>query len=430
MGLAIQGTVRKRFWKVGGLLAAFILTLTVANFFLPPDKAFDRHMYGHDFLPFYTAGQLIRTGQADHLYDPRATRALEHQTCQAAGLVIHNEYGAFLNPPFAALPAAWLAQWAYPRALAIWTVILAAFFITSVVLLVKMLPPRSPWQNWGLVPLLLFTFLPAWQAALHAQNTFFSLMILAATVTLWRREKPLAAGLIAGLLLFKPQLGAVVAVVLAASLGRRAIAGTIVTAAVLLLAGMIELPGALGAYLHQMPANLRAIQVLANYTWHRHVTFLAAFRMLLQGHAGALPNLAARWLAFGCMIGLGALLARTIRRERNNSPARDRLIAAAIAAGPLLMPYYMDYDLTLLAVAAVICAADAMRNGIDRAVGAAWIVFYCAAELNPLIAGATRIIPAVPALTILAVVLIRKASQPAAAQIQQPESIQQLALAA
>src|ERR1700690_3040409 len=89
-----EATVRKRLWKAGGLVAAFILTLTIANFSLPPDKAFDRHMYGHDFLPFYTAGQLIRTGQANHLYDPQIGRRLERRPCQEVGGGIHNEYGA------------------------------------------------------------------------------------------------------------------------------------------------------------------------------------------------------------------------------------------------------------------------------------------------------------------------------------------------
>ena len=33
---------------------------------------------------------------------------------------------------------------------------------------------------------------------------------------------------------------------------------------------------------------------------------------------------------------------------------------------PLLMPYYMDYDMSLLAVAGLLCAIDAIRHGVDR----------------------------------------------------------------
>jgi Glycosyltransferase family 87 len=405
--------VRKRLWKCGGLLAIGVLTLIVGNCFLPPDKAFNALMYGHDFLPFYTAGQFARAGRMDELYDPAATRIREHETCQQAGLVIHNEYGAFLNPPFAALAAAPLAARPYRTALWIWTAILIACLIAAILLMANML--RADWRVWGLIPLLLFTSLPAWQAMMHAQNTFFSLLVLALTVTFWRNGRPFAAGLTAGLLMFKPQLGVILALVLIITQGRRALWGFAITSSVLLLVSARSL----GDYLQRMPANLRAIQVLPNYTWHRHVTFLAWWRMLLQGHTGALPTSLAHILAGACMLAMGVLLGITVWKTRRRT---DWLIAATIVSMPLLMPYYMDYDLTLLSVAAVLCAADAMRYGLDRAVCMAWVVFYIVTEVNPVISGFTPIIPAVPVLATLSVLLIAKARQPiAAVQIPFPE---------
>jgi hypothetical protein len=41
--------------------------------------------------------------------------------------------------------------------------------------------------------------------------------------------------------------------------------------------------------------------------------------------------------------------------------SRDRLIAATIVTMPLLMPFYFDYDLLLLAVPGVLIAAEAIR---------------------------------------------------------------------
>jgi hypothetical protein len=407
--------VRKRLWKAGGLIAILIASLWIGNLFVPKSMAFDSHMYGHDFLPFYTAGQMIRTGQGGHLYDPVLTRELEHNTCRDAGLVINNEYGAFLNPPFAALPAVGFARWPYRTALGVWTVLLLSFLFVSIVLLVKMLPPETDWRTWGLVPLLLFTAMPAWQAAMHAQNTFFSLLVLSTAVFLWRKEKSFLAGMVAGLLLFKPQLGLIVIVVISLSQGRRAFAGAAITASALLLINLIALPGSIGSYLHQLPVNLRAIQILPNYTWQRHVTFLAWWRMLLQGHIGALPSALTSLLATTCMTIFAAFVARMLWRARNDHTRTDRLIAATITATPLLMPYYMDYDLTLLSVAAVLCAADAIRNGIDRSVLAGWVAFYALSEFNPQISGATRVIPDVLGLLLLSSVLIQKASRSIAA---------------
>jgi len=225
---------------------------------------------------------------------------------------------------------------------------------------------------------------------------------------------------VAGLLLFKPQLGAVVAIVLSFSAGWRAAAGALATFAVLMLITVIALPGSLTGYFHQLPANLRAIQILPIYTWARHVTFLAWWRILLQGHIGSLPTPLTSLLAGACMTVVGLFLARTLWQAPRDGCRTDRLIAAAIAAGPLLMPYYMDYDLTLLAVAAALCAAEAIRNGVDRNVLAAWVAFYVIAELNPSIAGNTRVIPDVPLLAVLACVLIHKANRPLAEIELQP----------
>ena len=68
---------------------------------------------------------------------------------------------------------------------------------------------------------------------------------------------------------------------------------------------------------------------------------------------------------------------------------------------PLLMPYFMDYDMALLSIAAVVCAADTIRFGYDRSVLLAWVALYIAMEFNALIAGSTSVIPAVPFLALL-----------------------------
>ena len=420
MASAPHGQVCKRIWRAACLLAAFILILVLGNFFLPADKAFNTHMFGHDFLPFYTAGQFVRMGRVDQLYDPAATKKLEHQTCDSAGLVIHNEYGAFLNPPFVALPAAGLAGWPYRTALAIWAGILAVFLLGGIWMLVRIFPAGAGWRMWGLTPLLMFCSVPVWQAAVHAQNTFFSLLVLAGTVTLWRKQRPLAAGVVAGLLSFKPQLGVVIAIALIAMQGWRAFVGVSITALSLGVITLIAMPNAFSDYIHRMPLNLQAIQSLPNYMWHRHITFLAAARMMLQGHVGALASPAARLLSIFLMLIVAAGLAWAIVSFRKDALRTDRLIAATIVTMPLLMPYYMDYDITLLSVAAVLCAVDAIRFGYDRSVLLAWIALYIAMELNPTIAGGTNFIPAVLSLALLSMRLIFRALEPMAQIAAEP----------
>ena len=83
------------------------------------------------------------------------------------------------------------------------------------------------------------------------------------------------------------------------------------------------------------------------------------------------------------------------RKKLGRSGRVRRLIAATIVSMPLLMPYYMDYDLLLLAVAAVLFARHWLESQnpvptrIDRWQLAVWIVLFFETQINPGLAGQT-----------------------------------------
>src|SRR2546430_4183331 len=56
-------------------------------------------------------------------------------------------------------------------------------------------------------------------------------------------------------------------------------------------------------------------------------------------------------------LAVAALLAAALWKSSRRTASPDRAIAATIAAMPLLMPFYFDYDLLLLAVPATLYAA-------------------------------------------------------------------------
>jgi hypothetical protein len=108
--------------------------------------------------------------------------------------------------------------------------------------------------------------------------------------------------------------------------------------------------------------------------WERHTTFKAFWRLLLQGRAIGPPSNLATALTAICaaavaisllpMTGVFRRFMNPFDRERLDTPDhRDRLIAATFLATPLLMPFYFDYDLLLLAVPAVLLAGLKLRNG-------------------------------------------------------------------
>jgi hypothetical protein len=104
----------------------------------------------------------------------------------------------------------------------------------------------------------------------------------------------------------------------------------------------------------------------------------------------------------------------SILNEDEAAIRRDRLIAATIAAMPLLMPFYFDYDLLLLAVPATLFAVERLRRPElskpnDVWLTRAWVMLYLWLLVNPGLAMRTHVNATVILLSCVAGLLIRRA---------------------
>jgi hypothetical protein len=405
-------------------VALALATFVVGNQFVGADRSVTTDMIGHDFLAFYTAGHFVGNGRAGDLYNLEAVKAFQHDLAKKEGLQIGPSFGPWWNPPFYAWPFVPLARLPYFTALRIWQAIALCCAAASIAILCWMLVarlrrvplsaetayelrlcredfPASSWKVWALVPLLVAASSPFIQALSHGQNTFTSLLIVTLTVAAWRGRRALLAGLVGGLLFYKPQLGAIVAAVMVFDLGWRALAGLAATGTALLAVTLFTLPGSLHDYQALLPANLHTMQIENAYLWERHVTLKAFWRLLMQGREAGGPLLAVTALTWTCVALAGAWLFLAAVRSRRDcatgqagAPTADRraartdaLIAATIATGPLLMPFHFDYDLLLLAVPAVLTARHvrlqlhrdaqaAALTTIDRWLLGVWSLLY------------------------------------------------------
>jgi len=399
--------LRRRLW-IGGTwlglaVATFVVTVLVPHVIDGSGKL----TLGGDLVPAYAAGTLVRQGRAVEVYDSNALAGVELQIVRDAKLEPLPLYGAYLNPPFFAAAYAPLSAMPYRTAALVWLGINLLCVAGSLILLVRMLPAGMNWRCWGLVPLLLLISMPFWQAICHLQNTCFSLLLVCGVVTCWRagfrnsREASwgVAAGALCGLLIYKPQLACAIAAVLCLSLGWRAALGCCVTGAALVAYALVELPGTLAAYAHRLPTAMDLIQNRPSYNWGRQVTLRGFWRLLLQGAGGGADTFAVSLFTWaGVIVGLAALgvAAWAVLRVRDDARPGDRLIAATIAAMPLLMPYYMDYDLLLLAVPAVLLAGEWARAGRtpmrgDRQLVIVWAALFMTLYLNPGLARPMRL---------------------------------------
>ncbi len=446
--------LRKRLWQGGTGMFVLIATLVIGNYFSPPEKSVTSKEVGHDFLAFYTAGTFLRTGRSAELYDLGAVREFQHALAAREGLIIGKSFGPWWNPPFYALAFAPLSALPYSKAATVWRWINVGCLAAAIVLLCRMLvarsagglsageayelrltrqdTPASDWRDWGLVPLLIVVSSPFLQAISHGQNTFTSLLIVVATAAAWRARRGVLAGLLGGLLFYKPQLAAVVALVMVCDMGWAALAGLAMTGVALLAVNVVALPGTLADYSHRLAANVHYMQVENMYLWERHVTLKAFWRLLLQGReAGEAIGrvMMLTWVTaatLGAGLVIAAVVARVregrVLRERGSAPgarlpqATDRLIAATVAVMPLMMPFYFDYDLLLLALPAVLFAREIrmrghgsearLMTGVEKVVTGGWIVLFLGLLVNAHVGLLTHVNGAVPLLSVIAGLLV------------------------
>jgi hypothetical protein len=420
--------LRKKMWLRAGAITLFVLTIAIGNAVIDRRNAITADAVGHDFLAFYTAGHFLREGKPQRMYELEAVRRYQREVGEANHLELKKQsFGPFWNPPFYAWMFVPLAGLPFRTALVIWWGFNLFCLAGGMILLGRMLSESGDWRIVGLVPAILLNSLPFHQALNHGQNTFGSLFILAVTVTFWMRGAALWAGISCGLLFYKPQLGAIVAIVLIMHRGWRAVVGLAVTGIVLLGITLLTMPGISQVYLAKMPGNLAWMQETNSYLWERHVTLKAMWRLMVQGHGMGETLLVVKilWIASVGVIG-GSLVwvvwkqkktltlpSPGVPGEGREGKAASRLIAATIVAMPLLMPFYFDYDLLLLSVAAVLFASELLAQREmtveDRWLVRAWVALFVVMFFNASVSGVIRVHLAVIALSVVALLHIRRA---------------------
>ena len=409
--------IRRRLWFWGTLWATVVAIIVLADASRRLAEPSTRWELGGDFVPAYVAGTLVRQGRATEMYQREVVERIERQVVSEANLEPLPFYGPYLNPPFFAALFAPLSALPYHQAAMVWLAFNLIFVAGAIVLLWRMLPPDDGWRAWGLAPLLLIVSMPFIQALCHLQNTCLSLLLLCAIVWCWRKAPSsgltaILTGVSVGLLSYKPQLSVALGATVVIMVGWRAMAGLAVTVGSLSALTLWKLPGAITAYLHELPRAVTWIQSRPQYNWGRQVTGQGFWRLLIQGRAGGTPYPIVTILSYlttaAAAIALGACVLSCWRHR--NEGSLDRLIAATIAVMPLLMPYYMDYDLLLLAVPVVLLANESLRSGEAKAgtrlMVWAWAGLYIVLYVNPGLSGHSRINLAAPMVAIVGAMMV------------------------
>ena len=318
-------------------------------------------IYMQDWIVYYAAGAAARDGLIDLLYDSRRFSDFQYEIL-APWFAGPPSLHPFLYPPPYLLVLAPLSRLPFAAAY-------AAFILSTLAASVAALAWRGSGKGWDWPRGAMLLFFPASLAnVLTGQNAFLSAALMTGGGRLLERWQ-VAGGTVLGLLAYKPQLYLLVPVALAAARAWRALAASLLTAA-MLAAASVALFG-WPAWLLWLDRTIGtgdpALAAWFGDTFMRGYSLYVSAALLglsdgtagLVQAAGAVAAAAAVWLAF--------------RRPRVDEAGVAVLLAAAIVA----TPHVQAYDMVLLA-AAVILLWPRTEEGIGLGAfvlfGAVWLL--------------------------------------------------------
>jgi hypothetical protein len=352
------------------------------------DGLIDRHgkPLGTDFSNVYAAGRLTWQGHAAAAYDP----PLQHAAEKAVFADRDVPFYGWHYPPFFLGVAFLVAGVPYAFGLTIW---LATSFAAYLTAMWAILPRRDT--------LLIATAFPAVFINVgHGQNGFLTAALFGGALQLLDR-RPYLAGVLLGLLAYKPQFGALIPIALVAGGRWRTVGAATATVAALLALSVVTLGSDVWqAFANSMTFTQTVVLEQGNTGWEKIQSIFSAVRMW----GGSVQ------LAYAVQFALATALAASLAWLWHGEAAFELKAAGLAAATLLATPYVLDYDLVLLAIAIVFLArlglARGFRTGEISLLAAAWIMPL----LSRSIAQATTIPLALSVLLILYVFILRRAA--------------------
>jgi len=384
---------------------------------------------GTDFSSFYAAGTHVLDGHPDAPYD----MARQHARQQAIFGPATPFYG-WLYPPFFLFIAAALARLPYGVALVLWQTVTLGLYLLSIraILTWSFRGARSAslqstfpasegialkadrWWRWlwivdsrfaasGMTHdwLLLALAFPAVLINLgHGQNGFLTAALLGGGLAVLDR-RPIVAGILFGLLAYKPQFGLMIPLALAAGGHWRSFAAAAGTVALLALAATLTFgPDVWHAFLESSRFARLVVLEQGDPGFHKMQSLFAWARMW----GAPIP------LAYATQGALAAGVAAALVwlwRGRASYPLK----AAALCLGTILAtPFTFDYDMMLLAPAIAFFAADGFARGFapweKTALAALWLMPLVARSLAQI----TLIPIGVPVMLALFILLLRRST--------------------
>ncbi len=303
----------------------------------------DMQPMGPDFLNVWAASSLALKGEFAAIYNYSLHWQAEKSAFDGAGVA----YFGWHYPPIFMLFAYPLAYLSYYPALIIWLGVTFTGFAASIRLILN--TPMA-WLAAAAAP-------ASFLNAANGQNGFLTAGLIGAALYYLDR-KPVLAGVLIGLLSYKPQFGILIPLVLLLSARWQVFISASLTV-ITLVTLSVGLFGVDMWLAFQESLSLTQNYVLEQGTtgWHRIQSVFSAVNM--YGGGVSLGYI------LQAIVSIGAALAVCWLWVKPDVPSNLRC-AALLAATPLLTPYVLDYDLIILMPALAFYLMECRKRGFGR----------------------------------------------------------------
>ncbi|HWQ97791.1 MAG TPA: glycosyltransferase family 87 protein [Clostridia bacterium] len=300
--------------------------------------------FGIDFADYYTAGHMAISGELDSVYSVPAHRATMEQVL---GVVVPFTL-PWRYPPVFLLAIIPFSLLPFKISMVLW---LGVTLVLAAVAIFRMLPEKR-WLG-----ALALGFPGVFMNFRWGQNGFLSAAILAAGVGALEIN-PVLGGAMLGLLVYKPQFAVFPFLILLLTKRWKALLSAIASALAISLASM-ALFG-----VDQWIEFFRSLFVSSSNLMEAESATIAAIQVSVYNSMMVLTESPlASMLAQG-ICSLGAIIAVCWIFRKSD---RFALKGAALVLGiPLAIPYFMQYDLMILAVPLVLLAYDYSKSGFRK----------------------------------------------------------------
>jgi hypothetical protein len=343
---------RLRLWGLG-MLAASALGLVFLIVTSDGLNDYQNRPLGTDFSNVYAAGSYMLDGRPEAPFDWPLQHARERSIFGQG-----TPFYGWHYPPFFLFVAGLLALMPYALSLAVWqgaTLLLYLGTIWGILRAVAV--SDGAWANLLTRDRLWLLLALAYPAVLvnigHGHNGFLTAALLGAALIMLDK-RPALAGVLFGLVAYKPQFGLLIPLVLIVSGRWRAFAAAAVTVAVLALATLIAFgPETWRAFFASAPLTRVEVLEQGGTGWHKIQSVFA----MVRSWGGGVPL---AYLAQGAATAAIAAALALLWRSRSAFPLKA---AALVIAAIVATPYSLDYDLAVLAPAIAFLAAHGFTRG-------------------------------------------------------------------